>query len=351
MRYFKTIFPSRWVTSPAMARALRAHTSEFDVIHIHSLFMFSTLAAAHYARKHRVPYIVRPHGSLDPFLRRRGRLKKFIYTGLIEKRNLDRATAIHYTSRDERDLAAPVGIKAPSVVVPLGVNLEEFESLPVPGTFRSRYPETREKDLVLFLGRLHFKKGLDLLLQSFRKVAAQLPNVHLVVAGPDDAGVTPKMKAWLANAGILNRATFTGMLTGTMRLAALKDADVWMLPSYTENFGLAVVEAMACRLPVVITDRVNIWREVDEGQAGMVTPCDASALSAAVISLFENPDLRRSLGANAYRLVAEQFTWERSARRMVAVYEDLVGERAPSRSGNEPQGGERSVLTDQEVVG
>lgn len=210
--------------------------------------MFSTLAAARYARKHRVPYIVRPHGSLDPFLRRRGRLKKFIYTGLIEKRNLDRATAIHYTSRDERDLAAPVGIKAPSVVVPLGVNLEEFESLPVPGTFRSRYPETREKDLVLFLGRLHFKKGLDLLLQSFRKVAAQLPNVHLVVAGPDDAGVTPKMKAWLANAGILNRATFTGMLTGTMRLAALKDADVWMLPSYTENFGLAVVEAMACRL-------------------------------------------------------------------------------------------------------
>ena len=128
--YFKTIFPSRWVTSPAMARALRSHTSEFDVIHIHSLFMFSTLAAAHYARKHRVPYIVRPHGSLDPFLRRRGRLKKFIYTGLIEKRNLDRATAIHYTSRDERDLAAPVGIKAPSVVVPLGVNLEEFNPLP-----------------------------------------------------------------------------------------------------------------------------------------------------------------------------------------------------------------------------
>ena len=141
------------------------------------------------------------------------------------------------------------------------------------------------------------------------------------------------MKAWLANAGILNRATFTGMLTGTMRLAALKDADVWMLPSYTENFGLAVVEAMACRLPVVITDRVNIWREVHEGEAGIVTPCDAPALSAAVISLLENPELRRTLGANARSLVARHFTWERSARQMVAVYEDLISRRSTTRSG------------------
>ena len=321
---FATTFPSRWVMSPELGRALRENVADYDVVHIHSLYQFSTLAASYYARRAGVPYLVRPHGTLDPFLRRRGSLKKSVYEALIERRTLNAAAAIHYTAEDEMRLAASLGIQAPAVIVPLGIDLEQFADLPVRGTFRRQHAELANKRILLFLGRLHFKKGLGLLVEAFARIASDLPDVHLVLVGPDDTGEGDKLRHRLLQAGLEQRALFTGMLTGRDRLAAFVDADLWVLPSYTENFGLAILEAMACSLPIVISDRVNIWREIADARAGRVVPCEIGALATALHQLFEDYPLRRVMGIRARRLVEDRFTWARAAQRMAEVYEQLI---------------------------
>ncbi len=320
IRYFPTKWPSRFVFSPAMASALRRRMREFDIIHVHSLYLFPTLAAAHYARRYGVPYIIRPHGTLDPYLRRRHRLRKMIYGWLIERRNLDSAAAVHFTSQDEADLVRPLGIKSPGLVVPLGVNTAEFEALPPRGTYRGLHPWLQGKQLVVFLGRLTPKKGLDLLVRAFAQVARKFPDAHLVIAGPDDEDFSADVRTWLKQAGVFSRTSMPGMLLGAEKLALLADADVWVLPSYTENFGLAAVEAMACGIPVVLTDKINIHREVSRAHAGLVVACQAEALAGAISDVLLNHSLRLHLSAAARRLVHSQFTWDAAVTELIAAY-------------------------------
>ncbi|MFC2043237.1 glycosyltransferase [Chloroflexota bacterium] len=311
--------------SLSLAEALRSCIPTFDLVHIHSLYMFHTSASAHYCRKYKVPYIIRPHGTLDPYLRRKSRVKKGIYNLLFEKRNLDHAAAVHYTSEEEKELAhRPMHIQSPGVVVPLGLNPEEYIKLPAPDSFRNQYPECREKFLYLFLGRLDFKKGLDLLSSAFGKIARQRGDVHLVIAGPDEAGCTKQMRMWLTGEGVLDRVTFTGMLSGKDKLAAFNDADVFVLSSYTENFGVALVEAMTCGMPVVISDRVNIWREIADAEAGLVTKCDADDVYKGMSILLNDRELRVKLGHNARGLVAEKYTWDKNIDLMIDIYAKII---------------------------
>jgi glycosyltransferase involved in cell wall biosynthesis len=314
-----------------MARELRRRVSEFDIVHVHSLYLFPTLAAAHYARRFRVPYLIRPHGTLDPYLRRRHRFRKFLYSLLIERRNLNRASAIHYTAQEELELARPLGIRAPGVVVPLGVNGKAFEHLPARGEFRRHYPSLNGKLLVVFLGRLTPKKGLDLLIDAFPLVLRQFRDAHLVIAGPDDEGFGPRVRQWIGKAGVENATTLVGMVEGDRKLALLADTDVWVLPSYTENFGIAAVEAMACGLPIVLSDKVNIHREVSEAQAGLITGCDPVQVAAAISQLLGDQSLRQRLGAAARELVAAKFTWDSAATSLVGLYRELVRGAVPGR--------------------
>jgi glycosyltransferase involved in cell wall biosynthesis len=308
-----------------LAKALRACIPTFDLVHIHSLYMFHTSASAHFCRKYKVPYIIRPHGTLDPYLRRKSRIKKGIYNLFLEKRNLDKASAIHYTSEEEMILAhRPMNIQSPGVVVPLGLNPEDYVKVPAPDSFRNRYPECRGKFLYLFLGRLDFKKGLDLLSRAFGEIARQRGDVHLVIAGPDEAGCIKQMRIWLAEEGILDRVSFPGMLSGKDKLAAFNDADVFVLSSYTENFGVALVEAMACGMPVVISDRVNIWREISDAEAGLVTKCNADDVFRGMYQLLKDPDLRIKLGRNARELVADRYNWDKNIDLMIDVYAKII---------------------------
>lgn len=331
-RHFRTRWPSRFAFSPAMARALRERAGAFDVVHVHSLYLFTTLAACHHAGRRRVPYVVRPHGTLDPYLRRRHPLRKALMDGLLQRRQLDRAAAVHYTSEDERELARPFGIRAPGVVVPLGVDPSEFADMPARGTFRARHPELRGRRLVVFLGRLTPKKGLDTLVTAFARVAAKAPDAQLVLAGPDDHGYARTVRRLIEDAGIGDRVTETGMLTGRDKLALLADTDVWVLPSYTENFGMAAVEAMAGGAPVVISDRVNIHREIAAGGAGLVVGCNAAEVAGAVTRVLRDDGLRRRLAAAGPPLVRAKFTWERAAAGLLALYADVAAasSRRPS---------------------
>jgi len=324
VQYFPIRWPRYYGFSLPFGRALAKHISRFDIVHIHSIYNFHTLAASHYCRKFNVPYLIRPHGSLDPYLTGRHPVRKRIFTSLFLQRDLDHAAAIHFNTQEEMQLTESIGIKAPGVVVPGGINPSEFSHLPARGSFSHKYPEVRDKKIVLFLSRINFKKGLDILARAFGEVAQKRKDVYLVLTGPDNEGYATKVRAWLREEGALGRSLFTGMLSGQEKLAALRDSDIFVLSSYTENFGIAVVEAMACGLPVVISNRVNIWREVNDAGAGIVTNCESHEVAEAIMRLLDNRNLREEMGKRGKKLVEEKYTWPELAKQITQVYEQIL---------------------------
>jgi glycosyltransferase involved in cell wall biosynthesis len=334
VRYFPIQTPRFWGTSLPLARALRRKVPASDLVHIHSLYLFHNLVAGHWCRRFRVPYLVRPHGTLDPFIYRRHRGRKRLLEHLFEHRNIRRAAALHFTTAEEAKLAAPFTFQTPGLVVPLGINFEEFAVLPEPGKFRCRYPEIGDRHIILFFGRINFKKGLDILAQAFGAVARRRTDVHLVIAGPDNEGWGGRVRTWLGEEGVLDRATFTGMLLGPEKLAVLRDASLFVLPSYSENFGLAVIEAMAAGLPVIISDQVNIWQEVQVSGAGRVIPVDSAALAAQILELLDEPETARRLGQQGRSLVEARFQWAQIARSLAAAYERIIAAHPNTRRGD-----------------
>lgn len=321
IRMFPQGAPAMVATSWPLYRALRARIPQVDVVHIHSLYLFHTWAAARIARAAGKPYIVRPHGTLDPYLWQRHRARKSLLEALFQNRVLRHAAAIHYTTAEEMQLAAPYVHGAPGVVIPNGIETEEYARLPAPGTFRTSHPEIGQRRIVLFLGRLNFKKGLDLLIPGFARVADR-HDLHLVLAGPDD-GMADKVRGWIAEAKIGTRVTFAGMLTGAAKLAVLADSYCFALPSYSENFGIAVVEAMACGLPVAISDKVNIWREVVDAGAGLAGPTTIEEVARQLDALAADP-AAHAMGRAGRALVAQRYAWPAIARDLAAVYARLA---------------------------
>lgn len=335
-RYFYGWNPGGfYVISTDLWRGLREEAANFDIAHIWSVYGFSTSAAAYWCRKHNVPYIAFPHGSLDPFLRNRNRPRKWIYTKLFAERDYRQASAVMFTSAEEMRLAsdwsglkisATAANKPKNLILYTGIGSEWFAE---PDTaagqrFRERYPQLKGKRLVVYFGRLNFKKGLDILARAFSIVARDRDDLHLVIAGPDTEGYEPKVRKWLAEGGVLEKTTFTGMLAGDTRFSALQQAEVFALPSYTENFGQVVFEAMACGIPVVVSDRVNIWPEVQNAKAGLVAPCEPEATAKALQTLLDDPAASRIMGANGRRWVSENLTWEVVTRRLVAAYSEVI---------------------------
>ncbi len=330
LRFFPLQPPRIWLASWPLAAALWRDLPRFDILHLHSLYLFHDWVAGDLARRRRIPYLVRPHGSLDPYIWRRRRLKKAIFDRLFQNRVLRRAGAIHFTAEEEMRLAAPFVQGAPGIVIPNGLDLEDYAGIPQPGTFRARHPEIGSRRIVLFLGRLNFKKGLDLLVNAFADLVRRHEDLHLVLAGPD-GGFLAETRALVGTEGIVGRASFTGMLTGADKLAAFADASVFVLPSYSENFGIAVIEAMACGVPVLISDRVNIWREVVADGAGHAVPCEVAALAERLDAMLGNPDALRGMGEAGRVSVRRRFAWPELAARLETVYASLVAGR-PARS-------------------
>jgi glycosyltransferase involved in cell wall biosynthesis len=325
--YFPVHFPRVWKPSLAMVPALRRDLPGFDVVHLHSLYMFHDWLGGHLCRRSGVPYIVRPHGMLDPYIRKRHRGRKQLMELLFQNRVLRHATAIHYTSDVEREISQPFDGGAPARIVPLGVNLAGFDALPPAERFHARFPETRNRRVVLFLSRLHFKKGLDLLIPAFARVAADDPSLHLVIAGPDD-GMLDQCKAWARRDGIPDKVTFTGMLRGEDKLSAFAAASLFTLPSYSENFGIAVVEAMAAGLPVVISDQVNIWREVQQGGGALVVRCDEHKLALALSTVLGDPAVAADMADKARETVRRRYRWESVAAALETMYAEAADKRA-----------------------
>jgi glycosyltransferase involved in cell wall biosynthesis len=318
IRLYPIHFPEFFATSFPLAAAIKEAVASADVVHLHSLYLHHDMVTGRCCERLGVPYIVRPHGTLDPFIRRRHRLRKRIAGALFQTRVLRNAAAIHYTTEEEMRLAQPHAHNANGFVVPIGLEVEAYARLR-PMAFRMRWPDIGDRRIVLFLGRLHPKKGLDMLAEAFAIVARSRSDVHLVLAGPDD-GARSATEGRLAELGVRGRATFTGMLRGEDKLAALSAADVFVLPSRSENFGIAVVEAMACEVPVVVSDRVNVWREVTAAGAGISVPCDPRALAEGLAALIDDPARRAEMGRRGARFSRERYDRRRVARELEAAY-------------------------------
>lgn len=309
-----------------LASYLRNEIKKFDLVHIHGLYRFPPTYAAYQARKQGVPYVIRPFGSLDPFLYRKSsrslRLKR-LYEYLFDLPNLHKANAIHYTAEEERERTAFLKLRAPYFVVPNGLSWEAYESLPQRSALRAR-SKLEDAAIVLFLGRLHFKKGLDILIPAFRKVRDRNANAHLLIAGPENDEYGQQVRKWVKQYHLTDAVHFVGMLQGSDVTQAYVDADVFALPSYTENFGMTVAESAACGLPVVISNQVNIHQEVAKAGAGLVTQCNVDEVADALDTLLRDRELRYAMGQSGRRMVREYFTWESIVQSMSQQYQKVL---------------------------
>ncbi|HWE01562.1 MAG TPA: glycosyltransferase [Tepidisphaeraceae bacterium] len=307
---------------PAIAGILQKRIAGVDVVHIHSLWEEIQHQAAKSARKAAIPYIFRPCGMLDPWSLRQSRWKKKLYLAWRLRRDINAAAAIHFTADIERDLTQPLGLKAPSIVEPNGVDLREFENPPTPGSFRDRYPISKGRKLVLFMSRLHHKKGLDKLIPAFARLRDR--SAVLAIAGPDPDGYQKIVEKMIADARIEDRVFFTGMLWREQRVAALADSDLFVLPSYQENFGVVVIEALAAGTPVVISDQVNLYPDILAAQVGGVTPMDIDRLATEMDRWLGNDEMRKATTIKAKEFARERYDWRNIADRWRGHYERIA---------------------------
>ncbi|MGD9215001.1 MAG: glycosyltransferase [Desulfobacteraceae bacterium] len=323
--YFSVQFTPLLVSLP-MAIELRKTIRNYDLLHIHALYRFPTTFAAFLCRKYNIPYIVEPHGSLDPYLYKQSAHNvwaKRAYEKMFDLPNLNAASAIHFSSAEEMARTDFLNLRAPGVVVPNGLHWNRFKSLPSRGGLRKRLG-LADEPMILFLGRINFKKGLDLLVQAFSEVAAVLDDAVLVIAGPDNNGYAKVVHGWIAARGLSDKVYWQEMLYDDEVLEAYVDADVFVLPSYTENFGIAVVEAMACALPVVISDQVNISNEVSQSAAGIVVGLTSQEIARATISIMEDKKLACRMGKAGRELAKNRYAYDHIIEQLTGVYKTII---------------------------
>jgi glycosyltransferase involved in cell wall biosynthesis len=328
IRTFPLDPPRFWKRSVALGRALKREIRDFDVAHIHSLYLFHDWAAARACRRVAIPYVVRPHGLLDPYIRRRHRGRKLLMELAFQNKALASAAAIHYTAELEREISTPYAHGAPPVVIPLGVKIPADRSLPSAAQREEAFPGLAGKTVMLFLGRLHRKKGLDLLIPALAAARRQHPELHLILAGPDDGALT-QTTGLIAQCGLQEHITVTGMVEDRQKMTTFANTDFFVLPSYSENFAIAAVEAMSHGLPVIVSDRVNIHPDISAAGAGQVVNCTIQSLTAAIVAMAEAKD-RPAIGARARQLVSEKYSWTAIGARLERLYGDLAAGRRPS---------------------
>ncbi|MCC6680128.1 MAG: glycosyltransferase [Phycisphaeraceae bacterium] len=306
-----------------MGRALRPLVRQADIVHIHCLWEWIQHAAASEARRCGKPYIFRPAGMLDPYSLRAGRWGKRAYLALFLRRDLNGAAAIHFTAEIERDKVSKMGLRAQTIVEPNGIELDDFRSLPAPGSFRQRYPQLGDKPIVLFLSRVHPKKGVDLLIDAF--AVAETGNAVLVIAGPADAAYQQQLEQQIAQRGLTDRVLFTGMLHGLERIEAYVDADLFVLPSHQENFGIVVIEALASGVAVLISDQIDIWPSIRDHDVGRVFALQPLAIAAAIEAGLADVPWRQRTGEAARAYALKRFDWRQIAQRWAEHYQRLAG--------------------------
>lgn len=322
--YFQCSPFKRYKFSIDLLMWLNKNIYNYNLAHIHALFSPVSTAAATICRKKKLPYILRPLGTLDPAdLQKKKQLKK-IYGYLLEKPNLLGASGIHFTSQKESDVSSRFGVKTKDLVVPLGVEIPD--NLPSLNVTRQNLGISENIPLILFMSRIEPKKGLDLLIPALETLLNEGLNFHFILAGanPQDQNYENSIKDKIINSLLGKCTTITGFVTGKSKLELLQDADLFVLPSYYENFGIAVAEAMAMGIPVVISNEVYIWQEIEKAKAGWICNCNKDDLVQQLKLAILDKNGRKEKGLNAQKLVQEKYSWQAIARQMISIYQELI---------------------------
>ena len=311
---------SLMLISPTMKRQLKKEIKDFDVIHMHNFRSYQNVLVHHHAKKYGIPYILQAHGSVLPFFQKQ-RLKK-LYDLVWGYRILKDASKVIALTKMEAEQYKKMGVDEDKIeIVSNGIDLSEYENLPERGGFRKKYLISDDEKIILYLGRIHKIKGVDLLVKAFADLIKELDDVRLVIAGPDD-GFLSTLKGQIEDLKIGDRILFTGPLYGMDKLEAYVDADVYVLPSVYETFPVTVLEACACGTPVIVTDRCGIADVVEK--VGCVVEYDKEQLRDAIIKNLSNAEVRNRFGENGRKLVKEEFNWDKIVKKLENVYIMLI---------------------------
>ncbi|MBW4481618.1 MAG: glycosyltransferase [Tildeniella torsiva UHER 1998/13D] len=312
-----------FIPSIGLTQWMVSHLGEYDIVHNHYLFCYPTTVGARLAQYYKIPYISRTIGQLTPWALQQSRLKKQVYSRLIERSTLNRAAAIHCTTSAEAEDARRFGISAPTLVLPLGVN-STATIANAAANLRDRYSLPTNCKIVLFLSRLHKKKRPDFLLRAFAQLDPKSHGYHLLLAGSGDASYCDRLKELTNTLGIAHSVTFTGFVAGSDKDLLLQGSDLFALPSYSENFGVAVAEALAHGLPVIITPEVQIAPDILAAQAGLVIVDDLGGWTNALSRLLDSPELRTQLGRNGQHLATTTYSWPKIAEQLSQSYAEIL---------------------------
>ena len=313
--------------TPGFSAWCRRHLGEFDFVHIHTVFSQPANVAMGAARRQRVPYAVRPLGQLcDWSLRQRAWIKRLLLA-LVTRRNINGAAFLHVTSAMEAEETMRNGFRCPVLVQPHGLDLPPVHA-DAREHLRRELRVPADRTLAIFLSRLHPKKGLEILFDAMARQRHK--DFDLVVAGTGEDSYVASLHALVERLGLAARVHWTGFVSSEPKWRLLQGGDLFVLPSHSENFGIVVVEALACGLPVVVSTEVALAEEIRRHRLGLVASLGAQAVADAMDQLLANPVERADIARRARDVVAEHFSWDAAARALAQRYQAAIEHRAVS---------------------
>jgi glycosyltransferase involved in cell wall biosynthesis len=317
-------FHHRIFLTPGMIPAIKNNIKKFDIVHLNDFRTLQNLLVHYYAQQKGIPYVLQARGSLVNVITKQ-RLKQLfdIVAGYKLLREASRLIALALL---EVEYYKKMGASEKKIdIVPNGIDLAQYENLPKRGSFKQKHGLSEKNQVILFLGRVHQRKGIDLLISAFAGLTKEFNNARLVIAGPDD-GYLPTLKSLTRQLGLDDRVLFVGGLYGEDKLAAYVDADVYALTSSNEVFGVTILEAMSCGIPVVVSDDCGI-ADIIKNKAGLVSPYQKEPLTQALRTLLTDEKLRQRFSRNGKALVRERFSWTNIAEQMEQVYQKVLVKR------------------------
>ncbi|MGK7896156.1 MAG: glycosyltransferase [Xenococcus sp. (in: cyanobacteria)] len=322
VQYFAAWHRRDLIFSLSLIQWLWQNCTNYDLVHTNTIFspLISLIHFICYLKN--IPYLVTPHGMLEPWALSYKNWKKKHYYDFVEKPLLQKAKAIQTLASSEAKKIHNLSLSH-TVTIPNGIHIQEYQSLPDPKIFYQQFPHTLNKTLILFLGRIDPKKGLDLLAPAFAKIQQNFPNSHLVIAGPDSISFMPTVESYFKEQACRDAVTFTGMLTGNLKLAALAAADLYVAPSYSEGFSMSILEGMASGLPCIITTGCN-FPEAAEAKVAHVVDINSESIANALINCLQNPQQAKQMGIEARQFIFNNYTWDIAAQKLVKLYQEIL---------------------------
>lgn len=340
-KYFELMGATGWHFSLPLKSEIKKRLKQYNIVYILSVWNFTSAITAYYCRKFGIPYIVSPRGQLYEDVIKSKAWKKKPYYKFVAEKILKNASAIHYTSLNEyNDVHKRLGLINKSLVIPNGIPFNEYSNQVIKGKFIEKYSHLSNKDILLFLGRINWKKGIDIVINALPEILKKNKNLHFVIAGNDENNYKNELVKIINNLNITycdlspgtgvnnikkeSKITFTGYLNNTEKINALRDSDLFILTSHSENFGMSVVEAMACEVPVIISDKVGISSDIKKNNAGIVVNNSINQVNEAVLSINNDESKKMIMIKNAKQFIQNNYDINDISKKMLIQFQQLL---------------------------